>query len=229
MSSSDISSPSVKADRPTIEQLRQELERLDSLEQPKKGKRKKSGFGRFLGILFLIVFLLAAALIIYLFVTSGYAIYGDSMSPCLNEGDLVLALPHIPPRAGDMVAFRIDDRILIKRVVGCPGESIDVSTDGSVTVNGIALSEPYAILSESNIGDLEYPLTLSDRSYFVLGDNRGNSVDSRNSILGPINEAEILGKVALRVWPLRSFQVYDADFFPDLFLSLRLTVTGLFQ
>ena len=226
--SKDRGSPQVSADRPTLEQLRQELERLDQLEEQPKRRKKKKG-GRVIGILLLLIFVLLVAVVTFLFVSSGYAIYGDSMSPSLNEGDLVLAFPHILPKTGDMVAFQIDDRILIKRAVGCPGDTVEVAEDGSVTLNGSPLSEPYATFSESSINDQSYPLTLSDSSYFVLGDNRGSSVDSRNSVLGPIDEADLLGKVALRVWPLPRFQVYEANFFPSLFQSLKLTVTGLFQ
>ena len=98
--------------RPTAEQLRKELERME----------KKRGMPTVLRvILFLLVVVLVAG-ITFFCLLSGYVIYGDSMSPTLEEKDLVLAIPKAKISAGDMVAFRYEERILIKRAVGAPGE-----------------------------------------------------------------------------------------------------------
>ena len=160
------------ADRPTAEQLRAELDRIS-------GKGKKGGgrgFLRFLLVLILLVAVLAAAVILLF---PAFVVYGNSMAPALHEGDLVLAAADTSPDIGDLVAFRSGERVLIKRVVGCPGDSIEVQDDGRVLVNGEKLSEPYALLTGDAAGELDYPVTLPDDGYFVLGDNRGSSVDSR--------------------------------------------------
>ena len=197
--------------RPTAEQLRRELERME----------KKRGLPTaFRVILFLLVVVLVAA-ITFFCLLSGYVIYGNSMSPTLEEKDLVLAIPNAKLSAGDMVAFRHEERILIKRVVGAPGDQIEVTDDGHVRLNGYDLYEPYALFSNSGTNDMTYPLDIPEQSWFVLGDNRGSSVDSRSSILGLIDEDEMLGKVFIRVWPLSRFQLFDRNFFPQLVDALR--------
>ena len=196
--------------RPTSEQLRKELERLE----------KKRGMPAALRvILFLLVVILIGA-VTFFCLLSGYVIYGNSMSPTLEEKDLVLAIPNAKLRTGDMVAFRHEDRILIKRVVGAPGEQIEVMDDGHVRLNGSDLYESYALFSNSGTNDMSYPLDIPENSWFVLGDNRGSSVDSRSSILGLIDDEQMLGKVFIRVWPLTRFQVFDKNFFPQLVDSL---------
>ena len=196
--------------RPTAEQLRKELERME----------KKRGMPTVLRvILFLLVVVLVAG-ITFFCLLSGYVIYGDSMSPTLEEKDLVLAIPKAKISAGDMVAFRHEERILIKRAVGAPGEQIEVTEDGHVRLNGYDLYEPYALFSNSGANDMIYPLDIPEHSWFVLGDNRGSSVDSRSSILGLIDEDQMLGKVFIRIWPLPKFQVFDRNFFPQLVDSL---------
>ena len=88
-------------------------------------------------------------------------------------------------------------------------------------MNGVELYEPYAIYSNSGTNDMTYPLDIPEQSWFVLGDNRGSSVDSRSSILGLIDEDQMLGKVFIRVWPLSRFQLFDRNFFPELVDALR--------
>ena len=197
--------------RPTAEQLRRELDRME----------KKRGLPIAVRvILFLLVVVLIAS-ITFFCLLSGYVIYGNSMSPTLEEKDLVLAIPNARLSAGDMVAFQHEERILIKRVVGAPGDQIEVTDDGHVRLNGVEFYEPYAIFSNSGTNDMTYPLDIPEHSWFVLGDNRGSSVDSRSSILGLIDEDQMLGKVFIRVWPLSRFQLFDRNFFPQLVDVLR--------
>lgn len=195
--------------RPTSDQLRREIERLEQMD-------KKRGMPTALRvILFLIVVILIAA-VTFFCLLSGYVIYGNSMSPSLLEKDLVLAIPNAEIHSGDLVAFRHDDRILIKRAVAGPGDSVEVLDDGHVRLNGKDLSEPYALYSDSGVNDMLYPLDVPEHAWFVLGDNRGNSVDSRSSILGLIGDDQLLGKVFIRVWPLSRFELFDSNFFPQL-------------
>ena len=192
--------------RPTAEQLRKELERMD----------KKRGMPTVLRVLLFLLVVVLVAGITFFCLLSGYVIYGSSMSPTLEEQDLVLAIPNAKLRAGDLVAFRHEERILVKRVVAAPGDQIEVTDDGHVRLNGSDLYEPYALFSNSGANDMSYPLDIPERSWFVLGDNRGSSVDSRSSILGLIDDEQMLGKVFIRIWPLTRFQVFDKNFFPQL-------------
>ena len=181
--------------RPTTEQLRAELARLT---------RKKSGsvFGKLL-LIFLLLILIAAAVGIILL--PGFVIYGNSMAPSLEEGDIVISWPYAEIDNGDLVAFRYGERVLVKRVVASSGDKVEVLPDGSVLRNGFTLYEPYATLNDGQEQtDLEYPITVPEGSYFVLGDNRIVSKDSRYRSIGMIPRSRIVGKASLRVWPFKN-------------------------
>ena len=210
MSNKTLSQPPVPR-RPTSEQIQRELDRLE---------RKRGMPLAVRIILFLIVVILIAA-ITFFCLLSGYVIYGNSMSPSLEEKDMVLAIPKAAVKSGDLVAFRHDDRILIKRVIAGPGDSIEVMPDGHVRLNGSDLYESYALYSSAGIDDMTYPVDVPANSWFVLGDNRGNSVDSRSSIIGLIDSSNMLGKVFIRIWPLNRFELFDRNFFPQLVDALR--------
>ena len=185
--------------RPTTEQLRAELARLT---------QKKSGsvFGKLL-LIFLLLILIAAAVGIILL--PGFVIYGSSMAPALEEGDIVISWPYAEIDNGDLVAFRYGERVLVKRVVASSGDKVEVLPDGSVLRNGFTLYEPYATLNDGQEQtDLEYPLTVPEGSYFVLGDNRENSVDSRNSIIGFVSGDQMIGQISLQIWPLNKIKLY---------------------
>ncbi len=185
-------------------------------EEDEEPGRKKKKPGRtvlkvFL-ILLLTVLVLAIGASVYMVMQYGYVVYGTSMAPSLVEGDLVLAIPKSLPVTGDLVSFNNGDRVLIKRAIGCPGDEISVSEDGRVTLNGIELNESYALFTEGDAGDVSYPLTVPEHFYFVMGDNRANSVDSRYSVLGMVSEQDINGRIFLRLWPMRRLQVFDPNY-----------------
>ena len=192
---------------PTAEQLRQELERIN---------RKRKGPLLLKILLFLLMILLIAA-ITFFCLMSGYVVYGDSMSPTLQEGDLVLAIPNAEIRSGDLIAFRHNERILIKRAIVSQGNQIEISEDGHVRVNGNDIDEPYATYGPGVADDLVYPFDVTGDRWFVLGDNRTNSVDSRSTILGLIDNNQMLGRIFIRIWPLNRFEVFDPNFLKDLF------------
>ena len=195
--------------RPTSDQLRREIERLEQMD-------KKRGMPIALRIILFLIIVLIIAAVTFFCLLSGYVIYGNSMSPTLLEKDLVLAIPNAEIHSGDLVAFRNGDRILIKRVIASPNDSIEVLPDGHVRLNGADFREPYALYSDSGVNDMEYPLDIPAHSWFVLGDNRGSSVDSRSSIIGLIDADQMLGKVFIRIWPLNRIEVFDPDFLPQL-------------
>lgn len=129
-------------------------------------------------------------------------IYGSSMTPTLVNGNLVAAVRYGNYERGDVIAFYYNNKILVKRVIGLPGEWIDIDENGKVTIDGEPLEEPY--LEEPALGkcDIELPYQVQDGRYFVMGDHRSVSSDSRSSQVGCVSEEQIVGKLILRIWPL---------------------------
>lgn len=132
-------------------------------------------------------------------------IYGSSMSPTLEEGQIVLSLKGMDFEPGDLVAFYLGNKLLVKRVIACPSDYVTIQEDGTVLVNGTQLHEPY--LTEKALGecDLEFPYQVPEERYFLMGDHRRTSVDSRSSAVGCVSKEQIVGKILFRVWPFAEF------------------------
>lgn len=128
-------------------------------------------------------------------------ISGDSMSPTLKHDEIVVLLKTDDFDRGDLIGFYFQGKILLKRVIALPEDEVAIDADGNVYINGELLEEPY--VTDKGLGDcdLEFPYKVPGTGYFVLGDQRSNSVDSRNSVVGAISPDDIIGKVFLRVWP----------------------------
>lgn len=129
-------------------------------------------------------------------------IYGSSMTPSLEDGEIVVSTKSREFESGDIVAFYYNNKILIKRVIATSGKWIDIKEDGTVFVDGTELYEPYIAEKSFGNGDLEFPYQVPENRIFVMGDHRSVSVDSRNSVIGCISEEEIVGKIVFRIWPL---------------------------
>jgi signal peptidase I len=129
-------------------------------------------------------------------------ISGDSMAPTLEHDEIVILLKSKEFQRGDLIGFYYQGKILLKRVVALPEDEVAIDAEGNVYVNGEILEEPY--VTEKGLGDcdLEFPYKVPGTRYFVLGDQRSNSVDSRNSVIGAVSQEDIIGKVFLRVWPI---------------------------
>ena len=132
-------------------------------------------------------------------------ISGDSMSPTLEHDEIVVLLKTKKFERGDLIGFYYQGKILLKRVIAVPEDEVAIDADGNVYVNGELLEEPYVTAKGLGDCDLEFPYKVPGTSYFVLGDRRSNSVDSRNSVIGSISRDDIIGKVFIRVWPLPKF------------------------
>lgn len=132
-------------------------------------------------------------------------ISGDSMSPTLEHDEIVVLLKTKKFERGDLIGFYYQGKILLKRVIAVPEDEVAIDADGNVYVNGELLEEPYVTDKVLGDCDLEFPYKVPGTSYFVLGDRRSNSVDSRNSVVGAISRDDIIGKVFIRVWPVPKF------------------------
>ena len=128
------------------------------------------------------------------------------MEPTLNNGEIVVLVKTTKMDRGDLCGFSYNNKILIKRVIGLPGEVINIDAAGTVYVNGEALDEPY--LTGKSLGecDIEFPFTVPENEYFLLGDHRESSIDSRSSVIGCVKLEQIVGKIFWKIWPLSEFK-----------------------
>lgn len=132
-------------------------------------------------------------------------VYGSSMAPTLHNGEILVSVKTKDFSSSDIIAFYHGNKLLIKRYIAGPSDYVNVDEDGSVSVNGTLLDEPYLAEKAYGEADIEFPYQVPDQRYFVMGDNRSVSIDSRSSIVGCIAGDQIVGKVVFRVWPLSAF------------------------
>lgn len=181
---------------PTIQQLEAELGRV----------RYRRRYGTVLrSTVFTLITVSAIAVLIATLWLPVLQIYGTSMTPTLENGQIVVSIKSGTFETGDLVVFRYNNKILVKRLVAKAGDWVDIDTDGTVYVNDKPLEEPY--LNEKALGecDLQLPYQVPESRMFVMGDHRSVSVDSRSTTVGCVAEEQIVGKIVLRVWPLDQF------------------------
>lgn len=132
-------------------------------------------------------------------------IYGTSMAPTLDEGDIVVSFKGAELESGDMVCFYIGNKLLVKRYIAGPGQWVDIDRDGNIYVDDQLLEEPY--ITEKALGDcnIQLPYQVPENKIFALGDHRAASLDSRNTSIGCIADEQIVGRLVFRVWPLNAF------------------------
>lgn len=132
-------------------------------------------------------------------------IYGASMTPTLQEGDIVVSIKDQDFQQGDVLAFYYGNKLLVKRCIASAGAWVDLKEDGSVYVNDQLLSEPYVDQLSYGNADIGFPYQVPEERIFLMGDHRSTSVDSRHAIVGCVAEEQIVGKIVFRVWPLDRF------------------------
>ena len=176
---------------------------LAEIQRERKRIRRKAYYRQTLRstISVLIVVAAVAVLIATLFLPI-LQVSGDSMSPTLEHDEIVVLLKTKSYDQGDLIAFYYQGKILLKRVIALPEDEVVIDAEGTVYVNEAQREEPF--VTEKSLGDcdLEFPFKVPGTGYFVLGDCRSNSVDSRNSVIGAVTPDDIIGRVFVRVWPL---------------------------
>lgn len=131
--------------------------------------------------------------------------FGDSMTPTLDDGQIVISLKSGEFQIGDVIAFYYNNKILIKRLVAGPGDWVNIDEAGHIYVNGKELDEPYVDELAFGYCDIQLPYQVPDERYFVLGDHRSVSLDSRSSSVGCVASEQIVGRIVFRVWPPKEF------------------------
>lgn len=175
---------------------------LAEIQRERKRIRRKTYYRQALRstVSVLVVVAALAVLITTLFLPI-LQISGDSMYPTLTHNEIVVLLKTRDYQRGDLIGFYYQGKILLKRVIALPEDEVVIDSDGNVYVNAQLLEEPY--VTDKSLGDcdLEFPYKVPGTGYFVMGDRRSNSVDSRNSMVGTVSQEDIIGKVFFRVWP----------------------------
>lgn len=186
--------PAEKIILPTMEELEEQLEREKSRSRQVKLLRT---------IILLLVAAVVVVSVIAILLMSVLQIYGDSMTPQLKAGNIVLSKKVKDVENGDIIAFYYEDKVLVKRMIADSGDWIDIDTDGTVYVNGELLEEPY--VAEKALGNcnIDLPYQVPENQIFVMGDERSISIDSRYGSVGCVDKDRIIGKLVYRIWPIR--------------------------
>jgi signal peptidase I len=189
-----------KLEKPSVDMLKAELDRINY-------RRKYARVIR--SILYTLVTVSAIAVLVATLWMPVLQVHGSSMTPSLHDEEVVVAIKGSDFTTGDIIAFYYNNKILVKRVIALPGDWVDIDSQGNVYVNGSPIDEPY--VSEKALGEcnIELPYQVPAAKYFVLGDHRNVSTDSRNTVVGCVSEEQVVGKIVFRAWPLSAMGKID--------------------
>ena len=181
----------------------------NQVEAERKRYRRKKAYTKALrGTIYVLTIVAAVAVLIATLILPVLQIEGTSMEPTLTNGDIVLLTKTTRFDRGDLCGFTWNNKLLVKRVIGLPGDWIEIDTDGSIYLNGDKLEENYVENKALGECDLDFPFQVPLEQYFVVGDMRESSIDSRNSLIGCIQKDQIVGKVFFRIWPFNSIRFF---------------------
>ena len=183
---------------PSIRQLNQEIARLERRESYRRVA---------LGTLVSLVAVAAMIVIVTNLWLAVLQVDGSSMNPLLQTNEIVLVVRKDNPARNDIVAFTHNNKIYIKRVIAVGGDQVEIGEDGTVSVKGRILDEPYVTELSRGSCDIEFPCQVPPETFFVLGDNRPASLDSRDGAFGMVGREQIIGRLVCRIWPLKRWKI----------------------
>ena len=189
-----------KLEVPYIELLKKELDRVNYKTKYRSVLKST---------IFMLVVVAAIAVLVATTWLPVLQIYGSSMTPTLNEGEVVVSVKGSSFEQGDLIAFYYGNKILVKRCIATPGQWVDIDEDGNVYVDGNRLNEPYVKEKAFGDCDIKLPYQVPEDRYFCMGDHRETSVDSRNSSVGCISKEQIIGRIFFRIWPLNDLDCFE--------------------
>ena len=189
-----------KIEIPDVELLKKELDRVNYKTKYRSVLKST---------IFMLVVVAAIAVLVATTWLPVLQIYGSSMTPTLNEGEVVVSVKGSSFEQGDLIAFYYGNKILVKRCIATPGQWVDIDEDGNVYIDGNRLNEPYVKEKAFGDCDIKLPYQVPEDRYFCMGDHRETSVDSRNSSVGCISEEQIIGRIFFRVWPFNDLDYFE--------------------
>lgn len=178
---------------PSVEQVESERKRNENTRRYMKALRST------VSVLLVVA---AVAVLVSTFFIPVIQVSGNSMEPTLTDGDVLVLVKSSRYERGDLCCISWQNKTLLKRVIGVAGDTVNIDKDGNVFVNDKLLDEPYLEVKCRGNCEMEFPYTVPEDSFFVLGDRRTTSIDSRNASIGCIHDDQIIGRVFIKVWPI---------------------------
>lgn len=183
-----------------------EMPELSQLKDELKRERYQHRYGSVLrSTVYSLIVVAACAILVAVLWMPVLRIYGNSMTPTVSAGEIVVSWKGSSFAQGDLIAMYYANKLLVKRVIAGPGEWVDIDEDGNVYVNEEPLDEPYLVEKALGDCDIELPFQVPEDRYFVMGDHRSTSADSRLASIGPIPTEDVVGRIIFRVWPMERF------------------------